>query len=455
MHFNSLQIEKCPMMLRGQTSILRVAQTCSCGFHPRQSVSSPAASRPATSASTSAASASTSAAPVQSPGRPALTLSMFDKARFGRTLSAAARPNVNVTRKHVERPPSPATTPAGRSTPSATPPPATPPSSPRYIRPVSPFSLPPSSPVMSSVRTGSSPLVASDRSLAPPGPVPAPPGPVPAPPGPVPAPPAPLPAPPGPVPTPPCTSSFLGPAPQQFWLPAEMKKTIPQQDQRWIASTLWRNQRLRPDLQLWYEPPVPGLIYNQVPSPDRFFTHRLLVWMPYHLWKVRLSCPKCGKQLTGAGMHKRARQVLDVDRYYLMVTETLRCNALGCVTNYLSTSQTVLDQLSLPLRGEFRLILTRKYACDIRVIRMLRERTLGNSSTLLAKQLRENHGEEWLQRVARYLEVCADFVDQPSLFPVVCQEPPEPVAVPTNRWLLTVYGKDLMSRMDHIKASIT
>ena len=86
---------------------------------------------------------------------------------------------------------------------------------------------------------------------------------------------------------------------------------------------------------------------------------------------------------------------------------------------------------------------------------MLRERTLGNSSTCLAKQLRENHGEEWLQRVARYLEVCADFVDQPSLFPVVCQEPPEPVAVPTNRWLLTVYGKDLMSRMDHIKASIT
>ena len=139
-----------------------------------------------------------------------------------------------------------------------------------------------------------------------------------------------------------------------------MRKTIPQQDQRWIASTLWRNQRLRPDVQLWYEPPVPALIYNQVPSPDRFFMHRLLVWMPYHLWKVRLSCPKCGKQLTGAGIHKRARKVLDVDRYYLMVTETLRCNSSSCISNYLSTSQTVLDQLSLALRGEFRLILTRK-----------------------------------------------------------------------------------------------
>ncbi|CAL8237725.1 unnamed protein product, partial [Lota lota] len=177
--------------------------------------------------------------------------------------------------------------------------------------------------------------------------------------------------------------------------------------------------------------------------------------MPYHLWKVRVSCPKCKRQLTGAGIHKRARRVLDVDRYYLMVTETLRCNSAGCITNYLSTSKTILDQLSLPLRREFRIILTCKYACDIRVIRMLRERTIGNSSTRLAKQLRENHGEQWLERAARYLEVCADFVDRPSLFPVVCQEPPEPMAVPTSRWILAVYGKDLMSRMDHIKASIT
>ncbi|CAL8378226.1 unnamed protein product [Gadus morhua 'NCC'] len=128
----------------------------------------------------------------------------------------------------------------------------------------------------------------------------------------------------------------------------------------------------------------------------------------------------------------------------------------GCIRyESCSSSQTVLDQLSLALRGEFRLILTRKYACDIRVIRMLRERTLGNSSTRLAKQLRENHGEEWLQRLARYMELANDFARRPSLFPVVCQRPPEPIAVPTNRWLLTVYGKDLMSRMGHIKASIT
>ncbi|KAI3352043.1 hypothetical protein L3Q82_020858, partial [Scortum barcoo] len=177
--------------------------------------------------------------------------------------------------------------------------------------------------------------------------------------------------------------------------------------------------------------------------------------MPYHLWKVRLVCPKCGGHLTGGGVHKRARQVLDIDRNYLMVTEALRCSSAECKSSYLSSGNMILDQLDLPHRSEFRIILTRKYACDIHVIRLMREQTLGNSSTRLAKQLKENHSEEWLQRLARYLGECADFVDRPSLFPVVCQDPPEPVAVPTNRWLMTVYAKDIMSRMDHIKARIT
>ena len=96
-----------------------------------------------------------------------------------------------------------------------------------------------------------------------------------------------------------------------------------------------------------------------------------------------------------------------------------------------------------------------RYACDIRVIRLLRDRTLGNSPARLVKQLKENHGEEMLNRLAHYLGECGNFVDRPSLFPVVCQEPPEPIAVPTSSWLLSVYGRDILSRLDHIKASIT
>ncbi|XP_058251159.1 uncharacterized protein LOC131356260 [Hemibagrus wyckioides] len=232
-------------------------------------------------------------------------------------------------------------------------------------------------------------------------------------------------------------------------LPLEMRKTIPLQDQRWIASTLFHGGRLRPDLQLWYEPPVPSLIYHQAPTLDRFFTHGLFVWMPYHQWKVRLFCPVCGKQLTGYGLYKRAYRVLDINRYYLMVTETLRCTV--CCVNYISTSQNVLNQLNLPHRRLFRPILTHTYACDIRVIRLMRERTLGNSPTTLAKQLKENHGEEWLNCLAHYMEECAAFTDRPSFFPVTFQEPPEPIEVPTSKLLLSVYGKDIMSRLDHIK----
>lgn len=143
-----------------------------------------------------------------------------------------------------------------------------------------------------------------------------------------------------------------------FWLPSEMRKTIPVQDQRWISNTLFRSGKLRPDLKLWYNPPVPALIYHQIPTPDRFFSHRLMVWMPYHQWKVRVFCRGCGKHLTGAGIHKRARKVLDIDRFYLLVTETLRCS--GCNLTYISTSQTIREQLDLPHQKLFRLILTQK-----------------------------------------------------------------------------------------------
>ncbi|XP_041846871.1 uncharacterized protein LOC121643491 [Melanotaenia boesemani] len=410
--------------------------------------------KPATQSSppSTSSAASASAPEARTYLRPPLSLSMFTKSHYGGSLSSAVQPNL-VKRRTPS--PSPVSTPSpspvrtsspslsSLRTPSAsvssvrTPSPSlsslrTPSASVSSVRAPSPSlsSLRAPSPSVSSVRTpspapsqGKFPVweqnpVQADASGEPGG----------------------------------RASSHAGSS-ASFWLPGELSKTIPLQDQRWIANTLFHSGKLRPDLKLWYEPPVPALIYHQTPTPEPFFTHRLMVWMPYHLWKVKIACPTCGKQLTGAGVHKRARKVLDIDRYYLLVTETLRCTV--CVQNHLSTSQTVRDQLDLPHQQMFRLILTRKYACDIRVIRLLRDRTLGNSPARLVKQLRENHGEEWLDRLVHYLGECAEFVDKPSLFPVVCREPPEPMDIPTSRWLLVVYGRDILSRLDHIKARIT
>ncbi len=101
------------------------------------------------------------------------------------------------------------------------------------------------------------------------------------------------------------------------------------------------------------------------------------------------------------------------------------------------------------------ILLFLRYACDMRVIRLLRERGLGNSPTRVIMQLRENHSEQWLHRLARYTTQCVDFLNQPGVMPVQFQEPPEPTVVPSCKWLLTVYSQDILTRLDEIHARIT
>ncbi|MEQ2202197.1 hypothetical protein XENOCAPTIV_026973, partial [Xenoophorus captivus] len=95
------------------------------------------------------------------------------------------------------------------------------------------------------------------------------------------------------------------------------------------------------------------------------------------------------------------------------------------------------------------------YACDIRVIRLLRERGLGNGPVRLIGQLKENHSEEWMKRVARYTKECAAFISKSCLLPPTFEEPPKPVALPTYKWLSVVYSQDILYRLEDIKASIT
>ncbi|XP_035985547.1 uncharacterized protein LOC118559003 [Fundulus heteroclitus] len=212
---------------------------------------------------------------------------------------------------------------------------------------------------------------------------------------------------------------------------------------------------LQDHLQLWYFPPQPSLIYHQLPTSARFFAHPLLLWMPYRLWKVRFLCtdPACKHTLSSGGLHRRVRQVLDIDRFYNLVTETLICSK--CRRSYLSWNREILEQLDMAHRSEFRVILTRRYACDIRVIRLLRERGLGNGPVRLIGQLKENHSEEWLKRVACYTRACAGFISKGCLLTPTFEEPPKPVALPSYKWLSVVYSQDILYRLEDIKASIT
>ena len=211
--------------------------------------------------------------------------------------------------------------------------------------------------------------------------------------------------------------------------------------------------------KLWWDPPQPSLISTQPPRLDRYFAQWLLLWMPCKLWKVTLYCPHKGcdrKLLTSAGIYSTVRQVIDIDSNYNLAAEYLECR--HCKRKVISWSPEIIKQLDTGHQLQFPVLLTYQYACDVRVIRLLRNRGLGNSSTQLQKKLTEEHSEKWLQKSAQYLTDCKYFANafkSGLTGPLNFQEPPEFVPVPKYRWLLTVYAVDIMARMDYVKASIT
>lgn len=95
----------------------------------------------------------------------------------------------------------------------------------------------------------------------------------------------------------------------------------------------------------------------------------------------------------------------------------------------------------------------------MRVVRLLRERTLGNSSTKVHKQVLEQHSEHYLQRVLRFLQAREPFYLQAQRGFLNVAAPDKEVTpmrpVPKAKWFLAVYVRDVMSRLDETKSKIT
>ena len=164
--------------------------------------------------------------------------------------------------------------------------------------------------------------------------------------------------------------------------------------------------------KLWWVPTQPSLITTQPPRLDRYFAQRLLLWMPCKLWKVTLYCPNEGcdkKPLTSAGIYSIVRQVVDIDSDYNLVAEYLECRC--CARKVISWSPEIVKQLDTGHQVQFPVLLNYQYACDVRVIRLLGNRGLGNSSTQLQKKLTEENSEKWLQKSAQYLTDCKYFTN--------------------------------------------
>lgn len=180
------------------------------------------------------------------------------------------------------------------------------------------------------------------------------------------------------------------------------------------------------------------------------------------MWKFDFKCPNAAcssykkKSLTSKGLYNRVRTVIDLtDRYY-MACEYLECG--DCKKTFISNNSLLMEQIPNHLFIRFPAVVTRKYACDKSVVSLMRSRTLGNSPTALCNSIRERHTEEWMSRSVAYLSDCErDKKGRQNLklAAIDYAKPPEFNQIPTAKWFLAVYTRDVWSRLPLLKACAT
>ncbi|MEQ2219729.1 hypothetical protein XENOCAPTIV_022681, partial [Xenoophorus captivus] len=172
------------------------------------------------------------------------------------------------------------------------------------------------------------------------------------------------------------------------------KSSLPPEQQEWLSRALFIKDRtgravLFKELQLWYHPPGPRLIYSQPPSsPDAFFQRRFFLWAPYQMWQYSLKCPSCAHKLTSSKQDH-------FDRY--------------CTKKVAAWSRRVREQLDFSHQMLFPAELAYRLSSDKKVLSQLKGRMLGNGTNRLHSFLVENHTEEWMTRCLLDLETCGKF----------------------------------------------
>eukprot|EP00066_Takifugu_rubripes_P011898 XP_011601164.1 PREDICTED: uncharacterized protein LOC101061554 [Takifugu rubripes] len=187
----------------------------------------------------------------------------------------------------------------------------------------------------------------------------------------------------------------------------------------------WR--KVLKDDRMWFHPPeVPGLVAKTVPSADSFFRSRVFFWRPVGVWRCSLRCPRAacparenkGAFLSRCGYSRTVRQICHASGWYSMLTEVLACNACRkaakaseerAIGRFLSWEACILNQLSPAHRAMFPAVLTLRRGVDKQVVRLLRERTGGDTMAKVWRQVQESHCEEYLQRKDLYTTLLTQY----------------------------------------------
>ena len=150
----------------------------------------------------------------------------------------------------------------------------------------------------------------------------------------------------------------------QFPLPEGWKSTLPKAQHAWVSQALFtwdhRGKLVLKTHQAWNYPPGPRELYHQPPaSTEDFFQRPFFLWVPYRKWQCLISCPVCTRKMTGCGLYKTVRRVLDRDGWYFMGTEYLECH--HCGKKLASWSMSILAQLDEGYRTDFPAVLKYRY----------------------------------------------------------------------------------------------
>lgn len=247
-------------------------------------------------------------------------------------------------------------------------------------------------------------------------------------------------------------------------LPVGWKDTLNVYDHHWIGKDLFAKKgevaaQLR---NWWFPPPVPGPEIHSTPSVSSYYHKRIFLWAPRLMWKFDFKCPNAScsnymiKSLTSKGLYNRVRAVIDLSNKYYMACEYLECG--DCKKTFISNNSQLMEQLPHDLLIRFPAVVTRKYACDKSVVSLMRSRTLGNSPTALCNNIKERHTEEWMSKTIAYLSDCERHRkgrENMRLVPIDYDKPPEFNGLPSAKWFLAVYTRDVWSRLPLLKACAT
>jgi hypothetical protein len=236
-------------------------------------------------------------------------------------------------------------------------------------------------------------------------------------------------------------------------------------DREWMGQHVFSAKGRGGSASFWFQPPAIGR--SDGANLGQYFRRRLFLWQPRSAYGYNFKCTAkkksysgskqqpCGLPLTGKGIYRTLRKVIDIDEVYHLGTEYYQCSdKKGCNATYPAWASSILLQLPIGIRSQFPALLTYRHAVDKKVVNMLRSRTLGNSPTVLQQQIASQHFTTHLTKSYQYLEA-VDRINKRSVCPVEVEVLPDPPKIPGAKFFLNVHTRDVLMRMDVLKAQLT